>query len=395
MVIAATASAGVATQPQRPPGQLQPLPLTQLDDRSAAPELDNRLLTLTFPQPIPVRDLLLLLVRGTALSIAPDAGVAGSFSGELRNVTIRQALGLTLPALGLDYAIEGSFIRVFQRERQTRLFPIHVIAAQRAGAATVGDSAQVTTTTATDLFGDLAAGVRALLSENAAFNVDRKAGLLQVTDFPERLDRVARYLAAVHDRVLRQVHIDARVVEVELTDPAAQGLDWTALTGATVDAGRGIRVTDLPQFMGRLAAQGIVATLASPQLRVMNNEPAVVRAVAQSAPGNGSPSAEHGISLGVTPHISADGLITLSLTPVVKVHTPDAERRTSGVISTNETDTLARVRDGETIVLAGFFREREVREPRTGRSGGWFGRSTTITRRRVELVILLTPRILS
>ena len=391
-MLAAAASAGAATQPQRPPGQLQPLPLTQLDER-AAPELDNRLLTLTCPEPIAVRDLLLLLIRGTSLSVAPDARVAGSFSGELRNVTIRQALGLTLPALGLDYAIDGSFIRVFQRERQTRLFPIHFIASQRAGTASVGDSAQVTTTTATDLFGDLATGVQGLLSENAAFNVDRKAALLQVTDFPERLDWVARYLAAVHDRVLRQVEIDARVVEVELTDPRAQGLDWAALAGTPGDARRGIRVTDLAQFMAGLAAQGTVATLASPQLRVMNNEPAVVRAVTQAASsGEGTPPPEHGISLGVTPHISADGLITLSLTPVVKLHTPDAGGRTPGVISTNESDTLARVRDGETIVLAGFFREREVRERR---NGGWFGRSTTITRRRVELVILLTPRILS
>ena len=52
--------------------------------------------------------------------------------------------------------------------------------------------------------------MQTLLSERATFNVDRKAGLLQVTDFPERLDRVALYLDAVQDRVHRQVQIDAR-----------------------------------------------------------------------------------------------------------------------------------------------------------------------------------------
>ena len=61
------------------------------------------------------------------------------------------------------------------------------------------------------MFADLASGVKTLLSERATFNVDRKAGLLQVTDFPERLDRVAIYLDAVQDRVHRQVQIDARV----------------------------------------------------------------------------------------------------------------------------------------------------------------------------------------
>ena len=52
-----------------------------------------------------------------------------------------------------------------------------------------------------------------------------------MVDFPERLDRVAAYLEAVHDRVHRQVQIDVRIVEVELKDPAA-GLDWNALSQA-------------------------------------------------------------------------------------------------------------------------------------------------------------------
>jgi type II secretory pathway component GspD/PulD (secretin) len=60
-----------------------------------------------------------------------------------------------------------------------------------------------------------------------------------------------------------------------------------------------------------------------------------------------------------------------------------------------ESDTLARVADGETIVVAGFLRDREVRERRNvGVTGGWFGRGTVVTRKRVQLLILLTPTIL-
>jgi type II secretory pathway component GspD/PulD (secretin) len=52
------------------------------------------------------------------------------------------------------------------------------------------------------------------------------------------------------------------------------------------------------------------------------------------------------------------------------------------------------VADGDTIVIAGFGRDREMRERKTtGVTGGWFGRSTVITRKHVELVVLLTPRI--
>ena len=64
--------------------------------------------------------------------------------------------------------------------------------------------------------------------------------------------------------------------------------------------------------------------------------------------------------------------------------------------SLHETDMLARVRDGETIVIAGLPREHETRERRNvGIGGGWFGRSTVVVRKRFELVILLTPRILN
>jgi type II secretory pathway component GspD/PulD (secretin) len=61
-----------------------------------------------------------------------------------------------------------------------------------------------------------------------------------------------------------------------------------------------------------------------------------------------------------------------------------------------QSDMIARVADGETIVVAGFGRDRETRERKSaGVTGGWFGRSTVVTRKHVELVVLLTPRIVA
>ena len=97
----------VAAQQPRP-AQMPTLPLTQLDERGLAADLDNRTFSLTFAQPVPIKDLLLLLVRGTAISIVPDPAISGSFIGELKNVTVRQALSLILPPLGLDYALTHS-----------------------------------------------------------------------------------------------------------------------------------------------------------------------------------------------------------------------------------------------------------------------------------------------
>jgi MSHA biogenesis protein MshL len=393
-----------AAQPPAPgPGQLPPLPLTQLDERALSADLDNRAFTLTFAQPVPINDLLLLLVRGTSLSVVPDPQIAGSFIGDLKNVTVRQALGLILPGLGLDYDVDGSFVRVFRRELDTRLFSVDYVATRRIGDSSAGGApgsgfARVSSETGADVFADLSNGVRSLVSERGTFNLDRKAGLLQVTDLPERLDRVAAYLDAVNDRAQRRVKIDARVLEVELNEPNG-ALDWTALaegaapgsTGTTPprSAPASLRIADLERFLAALDAQGTVISLAAPQLLALNNEPAVVRASRGPATGSG---AAQDVTLGVTPQVSDDGLVTLSLTPIVVQQTADQPAATSR----RETDILARVRDGETIVIAGLPRESESRERRNaGVGGGWFGRSTVVVRRRHELVILLTPRILT
>lgn len=398
--------------PQRP-GSMPPLPLTALDERALAADLDNHTFTLTFAQPVPIRDLLLLLVRGTNLSVVPDPSIAGTFIGELKNVTVRQALDLILPPLDLSYTLDGPFIRVLRRQAETRLFDINYIAASRTAASRIGGDgradgsfANLSSTTTTDLFAELAAGVRTLVSEHGVFNVDRKAGLLQVTDFPERLDRVAVYLEAVQDRVHRQVQIDARVIEVELSDENAQALDWTALaqatTGAVPTAGRaalsGLRVIDMAKFMTALAAQGTVSVLASPRLLALNNEPAIVRAVSARSPGDAHAAATRttieSFTLSVTPQIAPGGIVMLSLRPILTLQSPADHGRSTA--TTREADTIARVADGETIVMAGFGRDHETRERKaTGLKSGWFGRSTIVTRTHVEVLILLTPNVLT
>jgi type II secretory pathway component GspD/PulD (secretin) len=80
--------------------------------------------------------------------------------------------------------------------------------------------------------------------------------------------------------------------------------------------------------------------------------------------------------------MSNDAEFTLSVSPVIA----------PPVVA--EADLLARLADGETLVISGVGRDRETRQRQAaGISGGWFGRTTVVTRHRIELVILLTPRI--
>lgn len=408
------AAEGAPQLPAAPTGDLSTLPVTQLADRAAA-DLDGpRRIALSLARPMPLKDMLLLLVSGTPFSLVTDEAVDGTFTGDLKNLTMRQALEAVLFARGLDYEVDGSLIRVSAHKPETRLFPVNFIDERRVWRRSAGDGrdAAVTASGGLDWLDELRDGVRALLSETGKVHVDQSAGLVQVTDFTERLERVGVYVEAVQARSLRQVRIEARVFEVTLTDAAALGIDWKAAGARARNTGdssgaTGLTVPDAGAFMKALAEQGTIAMIAAPQIVAMNNEPALMRVGTQtayfetgSAGRNGrspatatSPAVLEGVTLMVTPQLAGDGAVQLSVSPSYAERTGDGKPHGSSFsMRISEADTVLRVTDGDTVVIAGFLRDRTRTRPGVGLAS-YFGAETHETV-RAELVILLTPTVL-
>ncbi len=345
------------------------LPVTQLDVRQTDPDLDRQRISVGFARRTPIHDVLLLLVRDTRLSVIPDPSLDQTFIGDLKNITLREALDLILEPLGLEYAVRGRVVRVFRRELETRFYSIDYVMRTESRWTGAAESPV--------LYTDLAEGVRTLLSANGRMSLDRIAAMVQVTDTASRLARVEQYLEAAMLRATRQVQIEGKIIEVELRDEFSGGIDWRAvqsgLTNSTTGSqtpgptrAEGLTLALQPNgftaLMNALAAQGTVNVLSSPLITAMNNEPAVLR-VGIRDPQTLTDS----MTLRVTPQISADGIIHLSINPIV---------------SGREADTLVRVREGETIVIAGWMLDRE--STNAGKT----------TRRKTDLVILLTPTIM-
>ena len=438
-VLLATAAQGAAQVPAQPP--LRPLAVTQLDERQQGSDLDSaRPVTITLSEPTPITDLLLMLVRDTRLSVVPDPDVQGTFRGELKDVTLRQALEMILQPHGYDYSVQGNLIRVFKRRFETRRFDLNYVVTRRTGSRTLSapgmsSSADVTSADGGDIFSDLAAGVQTLLSPDGRFNMDRKAALLQATDFPDRLDQIQLYLDAVQNRATRQVQIQAMVIEVVLNDEFAAGLDWHKLVQSAGDsiavtqdvapaAGRtttaGLNIKDFPGLLSALASQGTVNVMASPTVNALNNEPAIMRVGTQdvffktttqtdAVTGRTLHTTEpqaitEGVVLSVTPQIASDGMINMSISPSLTERTGQATSRfgdTAPILSVREADTLVRVHDKETIVVAGLMDERVRPE---ARKVPFFGdlpgvgkmfRGERTSRQKTDLIILLTPTIMT
>src|SRR5262245_26194353 len=127
----AVASASLAdAQSATPP---KPLPAIQLEVSPRRPDLDGSRFSLAFSTPTPIRDVLLLLVRDTKLSVVPAPSLDQRFVGDLKNVTLREALDLILDPLDLDYAVDRQVLRVYPRELETRFYNIDHVITQRTG----------------------------------------------------------------------------------------------------------------------------------------------------------------------------------------------------------------------------------------------------------------------
>lgn len=415
--------------PERP-ADLQPLPVTELDDRLGTAELDGpRRISLTVSRAMPLRDLLVLLVNGTPLSLVNDDAVDGTFIGDLKDLTMRQALEAVLFPRGLDYDVQGTLIRVFPRKASTRLFNVNYLNVRRSwqrGVRSVVSAdgpqvpaAELSSSSQTDLFDELGKGVQALLSASGRMHVDRGAGLVQVTDFSDRLDQVDVYVEAVQLRATRQVRIEAHVFEVAFAEGGATSIDWKAVAARAGAAPRpavghgtaGLTVADIDVLKKAIAEQGIVTMMAAPQVVAMNNEPAVMRVgtevvyfeSATSIAQDGSRQRGYsplgvleGLTLTVIAQISADGIVQLNVAPSYTSRTGPSKPAGAGtfpVLRVSEADTLVRVRDGETVVLSGFLAEHEKSKPTT-RFAGMFNAVSQSTVKS-ELVILLTPSIVT
>jgi len=275
------------------------------------------------------------------------------------------------------------------------------------------------------------------MSGEGKFNLDRKAGLLQITDYSDRLDKIATYIEAVETRVLRQVLIQAKIIEIELTEQFSAGINWsTVLQNAgnaisltqrlnpAANSGAftmGVNIKSFQGLLDALASQGRVNVMASPRVMAMNNEPAVMRVGTQdiyfvtTSQVDSTTGAilqtvvtpqtiTEGVVLSVTPQISGDGIIHMSISPTITERTGMATSRLGDqvpITSVRESDTLVRVHEGETIVIAGLTQESvtvdKTKVPILGDVpliGGLFRRDDR-TKKKTDLVILLTPTIMT
>jgi general secretion pathway protein D len=256
---------------------------------------------------------------------------------------------------------------------------------------------------------------------------------IAIKDTPERVAAAGRIIDAI-DKARPEVVIDVELLEVDRTrlteyglqiaSPGSPGIDGAANVASSITlrdlrnlTQSGIFLTNLPGLVYRLLkTDGSTRTLANPQLRTSEGMPAQARfgekvpvPVTQFAPIatggiNQQPITSYqyqniGVNIDITPRTHHDSSVSLAL----KLEVSSISGTGFGDLPTfgnREINTVIRLKDGETNLLAGLIRDDERRSlsgvpglsdlPIVGRLFAHNRRETQET----DIVLTLTPRII-
>lgn len=209
----------------------------------------------------PANQVFSAIVTGTRYSIVVPADVSGYITLNLKDVTVFEALEAIREVYGYEYRVDGSRIYVQGVSLQTRIYQVNYLTGQRngtsslrvasssiadssTGSATPGaapaagssktlDSSRVSMTSSADFWDELSKSLAAIVGNEKGRSVviSPMSGVIVVRGMPEELRNVAAYLKASQISIERQVILEAKIIEVSLTDSLQSGVNWASFTG--------------------------------------------------------------------------------------------------------------------------------------------------------------------
>jgi len=279
--------------------------------------------------------------------------------------------------------------------------------------------------------------LKAVLSKNGSMQMDARTNTLIVTDTMPKLRQVSNMIKEL-DTSVKQVMIEATLVEVSASKENEFGIKWQATKGAGTAAGT-TPTSNLPELDYGMQSQpagvsaGFPGVLQIGTIAGGNNLGIVLNALASTTDANilanprvatldgkiakinitteyqyvsafnattGIPtyaSVSTGIILEVTPQVNTSGWITMKVKPSVSsVVNPGPPP----VVDRRETETEVLVKDGDTIVIGGLLKEEEITKlskvPFLGDIPliGFLFKDKFTQKAKKDLQIFITPHIL-
>ena len=228
-----------------------------------------------------------------------------------------------------------------------------------------------------------------------------------VTGTPDQHERVRAILQTL-DRPLPQILVEAEVFSVQDSVEKTLGIDWSINAQYTISLAPGS--LDPFEIVARLqvaARNGKAKVLSRPRVLTVSGEQATIT-VGDQVPVLGRDqqgntvviqTVNAGMRLQVTPRILPDGNVELQL--AAEANTLSGFVDNFPIISQRSVQTRLSIRDGTPVIIGGLIGENRstttTKLPFLGDLPilGALFRTTTDRAERVELVIVVTPRVVS
>ncbi len=382
-------------------------------------------------QDVEVRSVLQVLADYAGVNLVASDTVQGNVTLRLHEVPWDQALELVLLSKGLARRDEGNVLLVapaaelaeqsrgarIGQELDAQLQPLRreLLPIHHANASQLAEL--LLATLADD----------GILTGRGSLSVDARTNTLVAHQPAERLAEL-RKLVAQLDVPVRQVEIEARIVEANVDYEKGLGVRWGRQLygeapqlgkdvfvdlgmeqgGASIGVGllRGGVLLDLE--LSAMEKSGNGEIISQPKVVTADNETARIlkgtEVPYQETSKSGATSVafrEASLSLEVTPQITPDGKVIMTVK--VTKDEPDFVNALNDVppIRKNEVNAKVRVTDGETIVIGGVYSTTQNNVvdkvpffgdlPYVGR----LFRRDALQEKKSELLVFLTPRIMS
>jgi len=239
-----------------------------------------------------------------------------------------------------------------------------------------------------------------LLSENGKIIVDSRSNRMLVIDTVTNLNKIEELVKQV-DVKPRQVNIEAKILDVSLSDTETLGIQWTwvkprgeattddKLTSGFTTAAGGffkygtLNAEEIAAVLEMLMTREHANILSKPTITTLNNEEAKINVTSKIPYRTGTTTTttqtttttaitweekEVGVTLSVTPYICETGDIIMKIEPTASLlqgYTSEDPETRYPLIMTRSATTQVMVKDGETLVIGGLITQ-ELRDTKTG-----------------------------
>ena len=375
--------------------------------------------TIQFQDTDILQALQMLSMQGRRNIIA-SRGVQGKVSANLYDVGLFDALDVIMRANDLRLEESGNFIYVYTRQewedvtksrlkKVSRNFPLEYLNAKDAGEFIGPILSEVGKVS---FVGDVEKGFQPSATDGGSDSWAFQ-GMLVVSDYPENIKAIEALLKEI-DTPPAQVIVESTVVSTDVQQNDGFGVDVSIignlsfsqftnpLSGAqqllngSVQKGEGVanasntNVTnikdptlqvgvisdDVSVFLKLLDSVTDTTVLARPRVMALNRQRAQIligqrtgylnSTTTQTSTTQSVEFLDSGIKLIFRPFISSDGSIRMELAPSVSEATKSSTATVGGNTmevpneSTSEIVTNVRVKNGQTLVLGGLFKEKTV-----------------------------------